>query len=80
MNGPIRSYRFKSPLSRTNEPGTCLWCGRKLPKSTNTFEPERRGRFGDNAFCGIQCGYEFGLTFAISGARLKPFDADAEAM
>lgn len=61
--------------ARTNKPGTCLFCGRKLRayRFPHHFEnPDRRGDYGDNAFCGLRCGYRFGLAFAVLGRRLTP--------
>lgn len=53
---------------RTNAPGTCLWCGRKLRKSQ--IHPEEKGSYGDNAFCGLRCGYSFGVCLAKAHYRL----------
>lgn len=59
-----RSKRVDKP--RTNEPGTCLFCGAKLQ------DPWRSGHFGrGNAFCTLDCGYRFGLACAASGVRLN---------
>jgi len=30
------------------------------------------GDYGDNAFCGLRCGYSFGVSFAALGKRLTP--------
>lgn len=97
------------PFGATNQPHTCLWCGRKLRrhhvekwqpdvrevqaheyqiiegKPVDTFVPRRidhgkfvktgeieYGTYGDDLFCGLNCGYRFGLTFAEHGKRLKP--------
>lgn len=62
------------------EPGgpcRCLWCGDKLPAPPAAkikAQPAlagRRGGFADNAFCGLDCGYSFGLEMAVLGKRLR---------
>ena len=58
----------------TNEPETCIWCGRKL-RGKKTWLFERYGKLGDYAdgyFCTLRCGYDFGLTLATKGERLRP--------
>jgi hypothetical protein len=58
-------------------PGVCLWCGDKLRLAKIANHPtidthrEARGDYGDNAFCGIRCGYAFGLRLACIGSRLR---------
>jgi hypothetical protein len=58
-------------------PGCCLWCGRKLGLAkianhpTITEHRGARGAYGDNSFCGLACGYQFGLQLAIFGRRLQ---------
>jgi hypothetical protein len=78
----------------SNEPETCLWCGRKLKWKTYkkdkpremTWEewlktPESKesvrfhdkpGDYGDGVFCGLRCGYQFGVAMANFGRRIKP--------
>lgn len=59
-------------------PGACLWCGEKL-RATGThlrslypvLGPVARGDYGDNAFCGLRCGYLFGRRLAVLGSRLR---------
>lgn len=61
------------PFGATNAPDTCLWCGRKLRK--NKWKFERLGKLGayaDGVFCGLGCGYHFGVALAWSGRRLTP--------
>lgn len=60
----------RDEIHRTNEPGTCLWCGKKLRKS-KIHNGAFKGDYSDNAFCGLRCGYSFGVTFASLGRRLK---------
>lgn len=52
--------------------GLCLWCSRKLrAEAIGTTNPEGHlGRYQDNAFCGLRCGYRFGVMFASFGNRL----------
>ncbi len=83
---PAKIYRFRQIISRTNEPGTCLWCGRKLHKHfsrdwpINQLHPSESktldgyGDYADNAFCGLHCGYEFGISMAAGGKRLGPYE------
>ncbi|MBC8142643.1 MAG: hypothetical protein H7Y38_14525 [Armatimonadetes bacterium] len=59
------------PIRRTNEPGTCLWCGTKLAKRRYTDD---LGQRGDNAFCNLSCGYLFGVHMAIAGERFVACD------
>lgn len=76
--GPIdgnNAVGYRKQINRTNEHGTCLYCGTKLRayKYPEHFSnPDRRGDYGDNAFCGLRCGYQFGLTMAVLGKRLVP--------
>lgn len=76
--GPIDGLNVVGKYStpqRTNKPGTCLFCGKKLRayRYPDLFpNPNRRGDYGDNAFCGLRCGYRFGLAFAALGRRLAP--------
>jgi hypothetical protein len=63
-------YGFNRRIARSNEPGTCLWCGKPLRKTRYDTEGNR-GDYADNAFCGLRCGYSFGVTFASLGKRLN---------
>ena len=56
---------------RTSQPGTCLWCGKKLrlARSARLFNTAHRGHYGDNAFCTLRCGYCFGVGMAKLGKR-----------
>jgi hypothetical protein len=64
------------PFGASNDLGTCRWCGRKLRPYPYRDEPWAQGQelggYGDNHFCGLRCGYEFGLRFAELGKRLEP--------
>lgn len=46
----------------------------KIVKRTPIFPHGARGGYGDNAFCGLRCGYAFGVTMASFGRRLEPKD------
>lgn len=70
----LRYYFRKELTHRTNAPGTCLWCGTTLRKPRFTDDGSR-GDYRDNAFCGLRCGYSFGVVLARHGERLKAFDA-----
>jgi hypothetical protein len=58
--------------------GFCRWCGRKLRAFKFANEAYwkdkgmKLGGHGDNHFCGLNCGYSFGLWFARDGKRLTP--------
>jgi hypothetical protein len=54
----------------TNEPGTCLWCGRKL-NSTAKWP-----RYFDKR----RCAQHFAVTMAQDGHRLKSWREAIEAM
>ena len=65
--------------------GCCLWCGAKLAKRfdlghvdpANPVSGFRKlatfklGRYGDGFFCGLGCGYKFGVRLAQLGGRLR---------
>ena len=69
----------------SNKRGTCLHCGRKLRWIKRTFtqgprevpipvgeRPNRyakAGDYGDGFFCGLRCGYQFGVLAAQHGNR-----------
>ena len=63
-------------LERSNDPTSCLWCGRKLRLAPFSRYPGARGAYADNAFCGLRCGWTFGVLAAKSGFRLKPYTGD----
>jgi hypothetical protein len=48
----------------------CLWCGRKLPSVKRHRVNLGRGTYGDGFFCGLRCGYMFGIIAAGTGMRL----------
>lgn len=58
-------------------PGACLWCGAKLRgvgpaiRKVHPDLVEARGDYGDNAFCGMRCGFSFGRRLAVLGSRLR---------
>lgn len=45
----------------SNKPGRCRWCGQKLRKEQFG---EGSGGYGDGKFCGLRCGYMFGVEMA----------------
>lgn len=65
--------KFGSPTA----PGACHWCGRMLKGAKIANDPRfpewkgTKGDYGDNAFCGLRCGFAFGVTLAIAGRRLQ---------
>ena len=70
------------PFGYTGEPGTCFWCGRRLRRKTVPAEPaepgaakigaqSRLGGYQDDTFCGLRCGYQFGLRMAELGRKLQ---------
>jgi hypothetical protein len=67
------------PFNPSNEPGTCLWCGRKLTTQTYKVDPtdakkfikgDRLGVGGDGYFCTLVDGYSWAVTFAALGQRM----------
>lgn len=66
-------------IRRTNDAGTCVWCGNKL--HANEFgNPEKLlGPYKDGFFCTMRCGQRFGIAVARNGYRLKPYSSDDEA-
>lgn len=70
----------------TNKPGTCVWCGRVLRFRSEAFDREghwikdrskrprkqKGGDYHDGFFCGLRCGYLFGVQMATFGRRLNP--------
>ena len=73
-------------FGHVNEPGCCIWCGRKLRKKfdsepidpTNPVRGYRKlktfklGDYRDGFFCGLRCGYKFAVRLAQLGQRLQP--------
>lgn len=66
-------------LIRTNVEGSCLWCGATLKPARAHDELLARvgldavkvvGDYGDGRFCGLRCGYAFGVWAAHLGFRL----------
>jgi len=62
----------------SNRPGTCLWCGARLRAyrfrdllEPNGINSDARGGYADDSFCGLRCGYEFGLAMVRNGHRLQ---------
>ncbi len=69
------------PFDASGDPGTCIWCGRKLRKESHhmaaAHERDRLlGDYGDGVFCGLRCGYSFGLRLSEFGRRLQHKPAD----
>lgn len=70
--GPM--FSAKGPAGA---PGACLWCGDKLRAVGPAIRKavpalsEAKGAYADNAFCGLRCGYCFGLQLAVFGRRLQ---------
>lgn len=59
---------------------TCDTCGRicrgnerrRLVSRRPIVNGAKPGRYGDGYFCGLGCGYRFGLAFAEQNRRLQP--------
>ena len=49
-----------------------LACGGFAHKQLPAVPSGTYGRYGDNHFCGLRCGYLFGLAMAEGGRRLIP--------
>lgn len=54
-----------------HDPPRCLLCGEKLRRDRHLGD-KGFGRYADNAFCSMRCGYVFGVLMAKFGHRLKP--------
>lgn len=53
------------------EPGTCLWCGKKLPsEKSQAFTRDSDKRF----FHAGSCAAAFGVRMAELGKRFKPIE------
>jgi hypothetical protein len=78
MSGDYQDFGYE------DKPETCLWCGRKL-KHLKVIDPEasrttpghyvikpadKLGSQQDDCFCGLRCGYQFGVRMAELGERL----------
>ena len=63
------SHSLFSQHGEPNEKGRCHWCGRKLRAAKATFL-HGRGAYGDNSFCGVNCGYEFAVSMLVNGQTL----------
>lgn len=72
----LRTHWRHPKIRRTNDEGTCIWCGRKLRLKLYNNTQENRGDYMDNAFCGLRCGYSFGVALASHGYRLQPRSDD----
>jgi hypothetical protein len=53
--------------ARTNEPGTCLWCGERARKDGFRHDPT-----GNKQFCTVRCAMLFGEAAALNGFRFAP--------
>jgi hypothetical protein len=65
---------FETNINRTNEPGTCLWCGKKLRRCQHGSG--ERGDYGDGFFCGLRCGFAFAVALAKQDYRLQPYKGE----
>lgn len=43
-----------------------------IPKAERKFRYDKPGGYGDGHFCGLRCGYMFGVEIANQGTRLHP--------
>lgn len=64
-------FHFRKEVKRTNLPDTCLWCGKRLRTARFAQPDARKGDYQDGAFCGLRCGYMFGVWAAKLGFRLE---------
>lgn len=53
--------------------GNCHWCGSKLRHRDlgDGIKAAKAGPYQDDAFCTLNCGYQFGLQMVENGRRLK---------
>ncbi len=56
----------------SNEPGTCLWCGKPLPYWIAGKPEHGRGYGGTGHFCTVRCGFNFAERWAELGKRFTP--------
>lgn len=63
----------RKPFNSENKSDYCLWCGNKLKKDIYVQQhyPGQLGYKGNGAFCSLRCGFNFGVTTAANGTRLK---------
>ena len=67
--GDVMAKMYGRVINRTNEHGTCLWCGAVLKKNKYMLGLGL-GSYGDDCFCYLRCAYRFALAMARSGRRL----------
>ena len=69
---PFAGAYYIGQFGDNNADGACLWCGRQLRVKVHPAIQEKfplRGDYRDGAFCGLRCGYAFGIAAAIAGHR-----------
>lgn len=66
---------YAQPFGYEGVPGTCLWCGRRLPGKGAS----RRIAVGGDFFDVESCAMQFGATCALNGSRIRPKTADERA-
>ena len=59
LNAATGCPKFR-PFCASNDPGTCLWCGRTLAKVS------------DGHFCTYRCAWQFADAKASKGSRFSP--------
>ena len=57
------------PFGASNQPDACVWCGVSLREQERT---EEDSDYHDDLFCGLRCGYQFGVRMAGKGRRFIP--------
>jgi hypothetical protein len=60
-------------LRRTNAPGTCKWCGKKLTDHGYGYTKSTDGAKGYN-FCSLVCTEFFAVAMLKNGYLLKPYE------
>ena len=63
-------------FNATNQPSTCAWCGQELRPDQE--RGEENADYHDEIFCGLRCGYQFGVRMAGKGRRFIPGSQNKE--
>jgi len=62
--------KLRWPRVATERLDTARIAAGEKPKTRRAYQ--NAGNYGDGHFCGLRCGYQFAVTLANGGRRLKP--------
>lgn len=68
----MRRRGFRRMYAGIIREGCCVWCGCRLritPYQDDARGEGLRGDYGDNLFCGLRCGYQYGVARATHEYR-----------